>query len=108
MSSQTGSPKMALYSLTGNARSPLHTEPAQYHFLTDIDMPVLKPDRVISRIFSGLGLIDNENTVRISFSKPFVKVTRSWRLQVVARWLRNHEDAYRFTWGHQRLKRCGS
>jgi hypothetical protein len=29
MSSQTGSPKMALYSLAGSARSPVHAEPTQ-------------------------------------------------------------------------------
>lgn len=31
-----------------------------YHFLTDIGLNVLKPDRVILRIFYRLGLIDNE------------------------------------------------
>lgn len=31
-----------------------------YHFLTDIGMPVLKPDRVICRIFHRLGLINDE------------------------------------------------
>jgi DNA-3-methyladenine glycosylase I len=31
-----------------------------YHFLTDIGMPVLKPDRVICRIFKRLGLIESE------------------------------------------------
>jgi len=31
-----------------------------YHFLTDIGMDVLKPDRVISRIFSRLELIDGD------------------------------------------------
>jgi DNA-3-methyladenine glycosylase I len=31
-----------------------------YHFLTDIGSPVIKPDRVICRIFQRLGLIDNE------------------------------------------------
>jgi DNA-3-methyladenine glycosylase I len=31
-----------------------------YHFLTDIGMPVLKPDRAISRIFKRLGLIESE------------------------------------------------
>ena len=30
-----------------------------YHFLTDIGLPVLKPDRVICRIFERLGLIKN-------------------------------------------------
>jgi DNA-3-methyladenine glycosylase I len=32
-----------------------------YHFLTDIGMPVLKPDRVIRRIFYRLGLIEDES-----------------------------------------------
>lgn len=31
-----------------------------YHFLTDIGFPVLKPDRVITRIFKRLGLIEDE------------------------------------------------
>jgi len=31
-----------------------------YHFMTDIGLNVLKPDRVISRIFSRLGLIEYE------------------------------------------------
>jgi DNA-3-methyladenine glycosylase I len=31
-----------------------------YHLLTDIGMPVLKPDRVICRIFKRLGLIESE------------------------------------------------
>jgi len=31
-----------------------------YHFLTDIGMPVLKPDRVICRIFKRLGLIESD------------------------------------------------
>jgi len=30
-----------------------------YHFLADIGMPVLKPDRVICRVFERLGLIEN-------------------------------------------------
>ncbi len=30
-----------------------------YHFMTDIGLPVLKPDRVICRIFLRLGLIDD-------------------------------------------------
>lgn len=34
-----------------------------FHFLTDIGLPVLKPDRVICRIFERLGLIESkENT----------------------------------------------
>lgn len=32
-----------------------------YHFMTDIGLNVLKPDRVICRIFKRLGLIDDEN-----------------------------------------------
>jgi DNA-3-methyladenine glycosylase I len=32
-----------------------------YHFLTDIGMPVLKPDRVICRIFQRLGLTETES-----------------------------------------------
>lgn len=31
-----------------------------YHFLTDIGMPVLKPDRVLCRIFKRLGLIESD------------------------------------------------
>ncbi len=31
-----------------------------YHVLTDIGMPVIKPDRVICRIFTRLGLIESE------------------------------------------------
>lgn len=33
------------------------------HFLTDIGLNVLKPDRVICRIFSRLGFIDNPNNI---------------------------------------------
>lgn len=32
-----------------------------YHFMTDIGLPVLKPDRVVSRIFKRIGLIESEN-----------------------------------------------
>src|SRR5690606_16062988 len=32
-----------------------------YHFLTDLGFNVLKPDRVIMRIFKRLGLIEHEN-----------------------------------------------
>lgn len=32
-----------------------------YHFMTDIGLNVLKPDRVICRLFYRLGLLDNEN-----------------------------------------------
>ncbi len=31
-----------------------------YHFLTDIGMPVLKPDRVVTRIFTRLGLVEQD------------------------------------------------
>lgn len=31
-----------------------------YHFMTDIGLPVLKPDRVITRMFKNFGLIENE------------------------------------------------
>lgn len=31
-----------------------------YHFLTNIGLPVLKPDRVLIRIFRRIGLIENE------------------------------------------------
>lgn len=34
-----------------------------YHFLTDLGLNVLKPDRVICRIFTRLGLIDNEDSI---------------------------------------------
>lgn len=32
-----------------------------YHFMTDIGLNVLKPDRVLTRIFSRLGLINNQH-----------------------------------------------
>lgn len=32
-----------------------------YHFMTDIGLPVLKPDRVMCRIFKRLGLLENED-----------------------------------------------
>ena len=32
-----------------------------FHFLTDIGLPVLKPDRVICRIFERLGLVENKD-----------------------------------------------
>ncbi len=31
-----------------------------YHFMTDIGLPVLKPDRVMCRIFERLGLLENQ------------------------------------------------
>ena len=33
------------------------------HFLTDLGLNVLKPDRVICRIFSRLGLINDKNNI---------------------------------------------
>ncbi len=35
-----------------------------YHFLTDIGLPVLKPDRVLCRIFHRLGLISDEADIQ--------------------------------------------
>lgn len=35
-------------------------EITSYHFMTDIGLPVLKPDRVIARIFNRLNLIEDE------------------------------------------------
>lgn len=32
-----------------------------FHFMTDVGLPVLKPDRVMTRIFKRLGLIQDEN-----------------------------------------------
>ncbi|MDQ7838923.1 MAG: DNA-3-methyladenine glycosylase I [Thermodesulfobacteriota bacterium] len=52
-----------------------------YHFLTDIGMPVLKPDRVIQRIFYRLGLIQSEKvtdkqlTETIFEGQAFAKAT---------------------------------
>lgn len=42
-----------------------------YHFLTDIGMPVLKPDRVIRRIFYRLGLINSEGESEEQFLEAF-------------------------------------
>jgi DNA-3-methyladenine glycosylase I len=48
------------------------------HFLTDLGYNVLKPDRVISRIFRRLGLIDDEKRIlhTIEQGKEFAKQTR--------------------------------
>jgi DNA-3-methyladenine glycosylase I len=48
-----------------------------YHFLTDIGMPVLKPDRVIQRIFTRLGLVDSAATEEdfVAVGQQFVKAT---------------------------------
>lgn len=39
-----------------------------YHFMTDIGLNVLKPDRVVQRIFFRLGLIDDEKDYRNSIN----------------------------------------
>jgi DNA-3-methyladenine glycosylase I len=52
-----------------------------YHFLTDIGMPVLKPDRVLRRIFCRLGLTEDETETEerlnqvISEGNNFAQVT---------------------------------
>jgi DNA-3-methyladenine glycosylase I len=48
-----------------------------YHFLTDIGMPVAKPDRVLCRIFWRLGLIESEKyTLKTVFeAKKFAEAT---------------------------------
>jgi DNA-3-methyladenine glycosylase I len=47
------------------------------HFLTDIGMPVLKPDRVVRRIFSRLGLADEDAAaaVMINEGRKFAEAT---------------------------------
>ncbi len=49
-----------------------------YHFLTDIGMPILKPDRVICRIFECLGLIENSGQLlkTIIHGRKFAEVTK--------------------------------
>jgi DNA-3-methyladenine glycosylase I len=48
-----------------------------YHVLTDIGLPVLKPDRVISRIFKRLGIIENSDQLlkTIIQGRKFVEIT---------------------------------
>lgn len=48
-----------------------------FHFLTDLGYNVLKPDRVISRIFKRLGLIDNEKKLlqTVEQGREFAKHT---------------------------------
>lgn len=48
-----------------------------YHFLTDIGLFVLKPDRVITRIFNRLGLIENERQLlkTIIHGRKFAEAT---------------------------------
>jgi DNA-3-methyladenine glycosylase I len=49
-----------------------------YHFLTDIGLPVLKPDRVITRIFKRIGLIESEDQLlkTVIQGRKFAQVTR--------------------------------
>lgn len=48
-----------------------------YHFLTDIGMPVLKPDRIVTRIFRRLGLIESEKQLlkTVLLGRKFSKAT---------------------------------
>jgi len=48
-----------------------------YHFLTDIGLPVLKPDRVICRIFQRLGLIESNELLlsTVIQGRKFARVT---------------------------------
>lgn len=48
-----------------------------YHFLTDIGLNVLKPDRVLTRIFKRLGLIEDESLLfkTISRGREFAAAT---------------------------------
>lgn len=49
-----------------------------YHLLTDIGLPVLKPDRVICRIFKRLGLIEDETQLlkTIIQGRKFAEATK--------------------------------
>lgn len=49
-----------------------------YHVLTDIGLPVLKPDRVICRIFQRLGLIESEEQIlkTVIQGQKFAQATR--------------------------------
>ena len=48
-----------------------------FHFLTDLGLNVLKPDRVVCRVFSRLGLIDDSNNLgqAISVGRKISEVT---------------------------------
>lgn len=48
-----------------------------YHFMTDIGLNVLKPDRVILRIFKRLGLIEREDDLlgAVKVGRAFSKAT---------------------------------
>ncbi len=50
---------------------------ATYHFLMDIGLPVLKPDRVICRIFQRLGLIESDKQLlkTIIHGREFARAT---------------------------------
>lgn len=49
-----------------------------YHFMTDIGLNVLKPDRVILRIFKRLGLIEDDNDLlgAVKAGRAFSKATQ--------------------------------
>lgn len=51
-----------------------------YHFLTDMGFKVLKPDRVICRLFKRIGLIENENNIEqaVIIGKKMSEVTGHW------------------------------
>jgi DNA-3-methyladenine glycosylase I len=55
-----------------------------YHFLKDIGMPVLKPDRVICRIFHRLGLIESEGQLceTIAEGRKFAEAT-GWPIRYI-------------------------
>jgi DNA-3-methyladenine glycosylase I len=48
-----------------------------YHFLTEVGLNVIKPDRVLCRIFNRLGLIENINDTKqaVQVGKLFAKAT---------------------------------
>lgn len=48
-----------------------------YHFLTELGLPVLKPDRVIARIFRRLGLVeyDSQHLKTVIHGRKFAKAT---------------------------------
>ncbi|MFN4327634.1 MAG: DNA-3-methyladenine glycosylase I [Limnobacter sp.] len=48
-----------------------------YHFMTDIGLPVLKPDRVVCRIFERLGLLENSNQLlkAVLLGRKFAQAT---------------------------------
>jgi DNA-3-methyladenine glycosylase I len=55
-----------------------------YHFLKDIGMPVLKPDRVICRIFQRLGLIEHKGQLlkTVIQGKKFADAT-GWPIRYI-------------------------